>query len=393
MPVNLKQIPDEEPLPTPPAKSRWLLVIILCVITGAMLVLSFWPKNLSTHSAWFWCCALALPFGAGLTAYIIRLRHYENERDRTLWWNHLHQQQRKEHISAGQKAVGILGMSYFTPVASNKLSRALLCGVEGLNSHYSPALQAIVSAALLSPSLKTLTKASYQYRLESNLSGVLRQLASELNQYEGNLLVRLRHDGILHDDQVIKAWKNVSAPFIRTNQVMVTTESDGMMWIDEWLDRKDEAVMLSIESNLFMLPRAQEVESVSALLMASPTWLEKQGVKPQMWVHRPVSVRDAEEAVTETVCWGKIASEQQWYFWRTQVKSDALAEVLQAMDKSGYLSGKKEECILDDILGRPGAAVGNISLICACEHAVASGLPQWVIAGDKSTQMVIVHQG
>lgn len=202
MPVNLKQIPDEEPLPTPPAKSRWLLVIILCVITGAMMVLSFWPKNLSTHSAWFWCCVLMLPSGAGLTAYIIRLRHYENERDRTLWWNHLHQQQRKEHISAGQKAVGILGMSYFTPVASNKLSQALLCGVEGLNSHYSPALQATVSAALLSPSLKTLTKASYQYRLESNLSGVLRQLASELNQYEGNLLVRLRHDGILHDDQV-----------------------------------------------------------------------------------------------------------------------------------------------------------------------------------------------
>lgn len=61
-----------------------------------------------------------------MAGYIARLRHYENERDRVMWWNHLHQKQHNEQVLLGQQAVGVLGMSYTTPVASNKLAAALL---------------------------------------------------------------------------------------------------------------------------------------------------------------------------------------------------------------------------------------------------------------------------
>jgi len=395
MPVHLKQIPHEEPLPSPPRTSRWLLVIILCAIAGAILVLSVWPKELTTYSVWFWFCTLAIPFGVGLLAFIIRLRCYENKRDRVLWWNHLHQQQREEQILLGQKATGILGMSYITPVASNKLSQALLRGASSLQTLYSPVLRNTVSAALLSTPLETLTAAGYQHRLESLLAIVLRQLKAELDKYGESLSIRLSHDGVLNDDQIITAWQNIFTPSASVKEVIASSKNDGMMWIDEWLDSDNEKVVLSVEINLFMLPRDREAESVSALLMASPAWLQKQNIKPQMWVHRPVSVMDVTESVTDAACWGKLNAEQHWYFWRTQLKSDVLAKILQAMEKQGYLANKEGDQSLDDTFGRPGAAAGNISLICACEYAAASGLPQWVIAGDNdnNTQMVVVRPG
>lgn len=45
MPVDLKQIPKAEPLPVPPSKSRWVLAIVIILIAGALLVLSFGQKG------------------------------------------------------------------------------------------------------------------------------------------------------------------------------------------------------------------------------------------------------------------------------------------------------------------------------------------------------------
>lgn len=391
MPVDLKQIPKAEPLPVPPDKSRWLLVVGLLMIAGAVLVLSLWPKGLSTHSAWFWFCTLMVPFAAGLAGYIIRLRHYENERDRVLWWNHLHQKQQDEQIFLGQQAVGVLGMSYATPVASNKLATALLRGGNALQTQYSSTFQTVLTTAPLSPPLKIFNEAEYQSRLESVLNNVIRQLHTELEQFTGNLSVRLHHDGVLKNEQLITAWQMTFPVSYAVSDVSAITESDGLMWIDEWLDRQDDTLLLSVEINLFLQARDQQAESVSALLLASPAWLERQRVKPQMWIHRPVVMKDADESVANVACWGKVTSGSPWYFWRAQVKSDALTAVLQAMDKSDYLSAKKGEQVLDDAFGRPGAAVGNITLICACEHAVVSGLAQWLLVGDETTQMAVVR--
>lgn len=391
MPVDLKQIPKAEPLPVPPDKFRWLLVIALLMITGGVVVLSLWPKGVSTHSAWFWFCTVIAPLGAGLTVYIVRLRHYENERDRVLWWNHLHQKQHDEQILLGQQAVGVLAMSYTTPVASNKLAAALLQGANALQTHYSPGLQPVLTAASLTPLVQTLIDSEYQSRLEAVLTGVIGQLSAELQHFNGNLAVRLQHDGTLKNEQIIALWERIFPASDAVSGVSVSSENDGLMWIDEWLDQQDDTLLLSVEINLFMQPRDRQAESVSALMLASPAWLARQKLHPQMWIHRPVVVKDAEGAVADAVTWGKIASEQPWYFWRSQVNSDALAAVLQAMDTSGYLSSKKGEWVMDDSFGRPAAALGNITLICACEHAVASGLAQWLLVGEQIPQLTVVR--
>ncbi|MBB3321052.1 hypothetical protein [Atlantibacter sp. RC6] len=391
MPVDLKQIPKAEPLPVPPDRSRWFLVIALIGVAGAVLVLTLWPKGLTTHSTWFWFCMLLVPFSAGLAGYIVRLRHYENERDRVMWWNHLHQTQYDEQVSLGRQALGVLGISYTTPVASNKLAAAILQGANVLQSHYSQALQSVLISASLSPALKISNEAEHQSRLEAVLGNVIRQLHSELAQFTGKLVVRLRHDGVLNDEYIITIWQRTFPETYAISDFSISTENDGLMWLDEWLDRRDDTLFLSVEINLFLLARDRQAESVSALLLASPAWLKRQHIKPQMWIHRPVVVRDAEDAVADAANWGDVTVGSPWYFWRTQVKSDALASVLQVMDKSGFLSAKKGEQVLDDAFGRPAAAVANITLICACEHAVNSGMPQWLMIGDQTTQLAVVH--
>ena len=46
----------------------------------------------------------------------------------------------------------------------------------------------------------------------------------------------------------------------------------------------------------------------------------------------------------------------------------------------------------DYLFGNPGAALGNIALLCACESAMTSAKPQWVMMTDKTTHQVIVRQ-
>ncbi|EPS2710160.1 hypothetical protein ACTEV4_004119 [Cronobacter turicensis] len=391
MPVDLKQIPKAEPLPVPPNRSRWFFVIVLTVFAGAVLVLSLWPKGLSTHSTWFWFCTLLVPFSAGLACYVVRLRHYEVERDRVMWWNHLYQKQHDEQVLRGRQAVGVLGMSYTTPVASNKLAAALLQGANALRAQYSQALQSVLTSALLTPTLKISNKEEHQLRLEAMLGNVIRQLHTELARFTGKLVVRLHHDGVLKDEQIVAVWQRAFPESYDVGNVTVSTENDGFIWVDEWLDRQDDTLFLSVEINLFLMARDRQAESVSALLLASPAWLERQHIKPQMWIHRPVLVKDANDAVVEAANWGKVTPGLPWYFWRAQVKNDALAAVLQAMDEVGFLSAKKGEQVLDDVFGRPAAAVGNITLICACEHAVTSGMPQWILVGDNPSQMAVVR--
>lgn len=68
--------------------------------------------------------------------YIFQLRRYENERDRVIWWNHLHQQQYDEQVALGKLAMGVLATAYITPVARNKLAAALLQGGVSFNHFF-----------------------------------------------------------------------------------------------------------------------------------------------------------------------------------------------------------------------------------------------------------------
>lgn len=392
MPVELNKIPGTASLPEPPDKVRWLIITIVIFIAGAAISLYFWPKDLTTHSVWFWFCTLIIPFFAGVISYALRLRSYENECDRIHWWNHLHQEQYEMQVSCGQRYAALLGKSYITPIAKNKLTSALLNMDGQLQYIYSSYLQRSMTTAQLLPHQSNFSVAEYASRLEMYLSELIRMLQPDLSALTDSLSVRIHHDGTLAHAQIQALWEKLYSAAYPVTEFIIETDNDGLMWLDEWLDKQERQVVLSVEINLFGEPKDKYAESVSALLLASPEWVNEYGDEHiSAVIHRPVVVSDDANSFDDALLWGHLAAGDKFSLWRSQLKGKGLTTLLQSMDKSGYMPGIQDDYLLDDLFGCPGAATGNILLICASEHAVSTNLPQWLMTESKTIHQAIVR--
>ncbi|MTH48723.1 hypothetical protein [Intestinirhabdus alba] len=393
MPVELKNIPERIKTPEPPIVLRWLIIIILVTVVGAALALFLWPEGISTHSAWFWFSVIAVPFSVGSACYAFRLLIYENERERVNHWNRLHQEQYDIQVAKGQRCAGLLGKAYITPGACNKLASALLTYGSQLQSTYFAPLRRTFTTARLEPSASHFSKESYSLRLARYLAQLLSVLEPDLSALAGDRLsVRLRHDGMLDDAHIRQIWQEIFPSLYTVDDLAVGEEGDGMMWLDSWLDRREAMLMLSVEINLFTEPRDYQSESVSALLLASPEWLSQHVVQPEAVIHRPVVATEEICTLQDMLRWGKLSIGEAYTLWQEQVDKNALTRLLQQAESIGYAPGQSEKYILDDLFGNAGAAHGNIALLCACEYAVTSGKPQWVMISDKTTHQTIVRQ-
>lgn len=393
MPVELKKIPEKMPIPEPPSVFRWIVIVALITVLGAILALFLWPKEMLTDSAWFWFCILVIPFSVGLISYAFRLRVYENERDRLNYWNQLHQEQHDIKVKKGQRPAGLLGKAFVTPVASNKLASALINYGSQLQSFYFAGLQQTLTTARLEPFHLNFSKETYRKRLTCYLTRVLHMLEPDLSALPTDKLsVRVRHDGVLDNAQIRCIWQDIFPSSYVIDEFVTETEGDGMMWLDTWLDQNAAALMLSVEINLFVVPRNYQSESVSALLLGSPAWLAQNDIKPEVVIHRPVIATEDSQTLEDMLCWGRLIADEVHTLWQWQVNKEALTRLIQQSEKLGYLPGRNESYMAGDLFGHPGVAAGNIALICASEHAVASDKPQWVMMTDQTTHQAIVRQ-
>lgn len=394
MPIELKKIPDKMSLPEPPSASRWLIAIVLISVLGGILALYLWPEKMSTYSAWFWFCIFVIPLSAGLACYAFRLRAYENERDRVNYWNHLHQEQHDIQVKRGRRPAGVLGKAYITPIACNKLASALINHGSQLQSTYFAHFQQALTTARLEPSTSYFSKESYSTRLTGYITQLLRMLEPDLSVLPADSLsVRLRHDGSLDNSQITQIWQAIFPVSYPVDSLVVEQEGDGMMWLDAWLDRNEAALTLSVEINLFMAPQDYQSESISALLLASPAWLTQHDVKPETVIHRPVIATEDACTLEDMLRWGKLSADETHTLWRWRVDKEAMTQLIQQSERLGHSPGQDEGYMPDDLFGNPGAALGNIALLCACEYAMTSGKPQWVMMTDKTTHQAIVRQG
>ncbi|EMX0848820.1 hypothetical protein AAF302_000009 [Pluralibacter gergoviae] len=392
MPVELQKIPGKISEPAPPILSRWLIVILFITGSGIILSLYLWPTDVSTHTDWFRFCTIALPLFSGLICYVIRLRVYENKRERVLYWNHLHREQYEQQVLLGQRSVGLLGKAYITPAGCNKLAAALLRGEGLLRSQYFPHFQSTRMTARLDTSDIIFTEESYKDRLVSYLTKLICMLDSELQAIPGAISVRIQHDGSINNDEFRNIWQGIFPKVYVVKQLLIDTEGDGLMWLDVWMDHQCTPVMLSIEVNLFLEPHNYQTESVSALLLASSKWLSQNNVTPEVVIHRPVVATDNFQSTENMLQWGSLSAKESHVLWRTRIDQDAVVNLAQQAAKLDYSPGEDEVYFLDDIFGRPAAAIGNILLICACEYAIESGKPQWLIAQHKTVHQAIVRR-
>jgi hypothetical protein len=249
-----------------------------------------------------------------------------------------------------------------------------------------------MTTAQLLPHQSDFSAAEYTSRLEMYLNELIRMLQPDLSVLTGSLSVRIHHDGTLAHAQIQESWEKLYSAAYPVTELTIETDNDGLMWLDRWLDKQERQVVLSVEIHLFGEPKDNHAESVSALLLASPEWVNEYGNEHiSAIIHRPVVVNEDTNSFNDALLWGRLPAGDKFILWRSQLKGKGLTFLLQLMDKFGYVPGIQKDYLLDDLFGCPGAATGNILLICASEHAASTNHPQWLMAECKTIHQAIVH--
>jgi hypothetical protein len=395
MPVDLRALPEKRLLPAPLLHGRWCLLVLLCAVALGTLIVLLWPQGHWRATLWFWCCVVVLPVLPGLLIYAVRLLSYERTHDYARSWNQSHEEQKQVLIRQGQRFIGLLATSYCSGVGNHQIALALRRGSKSLQPVYLDSLAQTMRLSQIMPHAQEHTRTEYSRRLTMFLRQVLVGLEPDLQCgiQKQPLRVRIRHNQVLDDDEVLALWHSVWRNKRAVDEVFFATRDDGLLWLDTWLDEPGPyRYLLSLEINLFREPIVEQAESVSIVLLAFPEVCAAQGVTPIAWIHRPVSIVAPAIGLQDAFCWGRILSgDNEHFIWFSQMPADALREVNAALSAAGYPVDIARRHSLDDSFGLPGCAVGNVALILASEQASADRQAQVVILQDVSPQALVVQ--
>lgn len=395
MPVDLRALPEKLSPPQPPRHRRWCLVVLLCALIIGGLVILLWPDNRWRMSLWFWCCALVLPGMFGLVLYALRLLAHERRSEFVESWNQIYVEQEHMLIGQGQRTLALLATSYCSAAGSNQLAQALRVGSKPLQPVYLNATHETMRISQLTPSAQSHTRQEYAQRMGEYFAQVMRGLEPELQTYALNtpLHVRIRHNQVLSDEQVLSLWQACADAKQPTAQITFAHQDDGLLWIDAWLDAPATCeLLLSIEANLFLNPIAEQAESVSAVLLAHADWCKEKNFAAEAVVHRPVQLIDQTQALADVFLWGGLQATEALYFtWDLQMPASLLCDATVALNDAGYPPDSEKRHQVHASLGAPGCAAGNVALIVASEGAKADREAQLVFMQDASPQVCVVQ--
>ncbi|WP_341522093.1 hypothetical protein AABC73_01065 [Pseudomonas sp. G.S.17] len=395
MPVDLRALPEKLSAPLPPSHKRWCLVVLLCALITAGLVVLLWPENRWRMSLWFWCCAVVLPLMLGLVLYAFRLLAFERRVEFVDSWNQTRGEQEQLLITHGQRAIALLATSYCSAAGNNQIAQALRLGSKPLQPFYLEGQERTVRLSQLTPPAQLHTNNEYAARLAAYFDQVMRGIDAELQCYAPDmpLRVRIRHNQVLGDEEVLSLWQSSIGDKHAIDQVVFANQDDGLLWIDAWLDERAPCqCLLSVEVNLFLNPIAEQAESVSAVLLADSDWCVTKGIAPAAIVHRPVQINDQADALKDAVLWGQLQPDTGRYFtWQSQMSPDVVCDANIALTVAGYPPDSEKRQQLDDSFGLPGCAVANVALIVASEGAEADRHAQLIMFHDASSQVCVVQ--
>lgn len=395
MPVDLRALPEKLELPASPGIGRWCLVVLLCAVLGAGLVVLLWPGDPGEMSLWFWCCVVVFPLISGLLLFALRRLVYERQLVFAQGWNQSRGDQEQALIQQGQRAIAMLATSYATAAGNNQLARALRNGSKPLQPTYLTSLAVTLRLSQLAPVAQLYTTQEYAQRLTTYFQQVMRGLEGDFQRLVRTtpVRVRIRHNQVLGDDEVLSLWCLSAGDSLVVDSVVFATQDDGLLWLDAWLDDSEPyPLLLSLEVNLFQQPIAEQGESVSALLLAQPEWCARQNAEPTAWIHRPVPMTNEAHSLQDVLLWGRVEhGDKPFFVWQAQVPGDDLGDMSILMRAAGHSLDIDRCQPLDDSLGTPGSAVGNIALVVASEQATAESQPQLVMLQDVSAQWCVVR--
>ncbi|WP_213877341.1 hypothetical protein [Pseudomonas sp. dw_358] len=394
MPVDLDSVPAKLPMPGTPRVGLWGAIALPGSLLVSGLIVVFWPENIWRQSWWFWACVLVFPLVGALSLFAFGLQAYERRRDFVGSWNRQHDERMQVLLGQGQRTIAVLATAYVTSAGDERLARAILGATRQMKPAFLETDGSSTCMGLLKPPAADRDVDEYRRRLRTHFAHVLKKIEPAVARAatSGVVHVRLRHDGLLSDEAMLGQWQEASASLQIVSQAVIASAPHGLLWLDRWMDDAEEGPpVLSVEVNLLQQPVAGQGESVSAVLLSRSGWARQHQWTPCAWVHRPVMINDQAAGLAEALRWGRAQSGVLPRTWYSQVDKPFMRQ-LALITHASYQPLSLDTCHgLDDCIGAPGAAIGNLALVVSSEQASTEGRAQLLLLMDSFPQACVVR--
>jgi hypothetical protein len=400
MPVELPELEPSESAPGLPRVIVWLVLFVVVMVAAVVIGLLTWSKGEPTGTLWFWIRLIVLPALTWCVMFGLRLHYFDEETERLQAEREVRRQDRDKALLFASEPLAVLGCAYLVASGSTDVASKIAEGE--LTLHAGTSLAGISAVRHSALELKEDLEAPGRYRACFN--SVLERIAGAVTAVPDKLpfSISLHLPSGEDQDELLNTWQSCwEEKNLRAVKATPLAVDQGLMAVDEWLDirggRSLERVTLFVSVQLHDDSPQMSAEAAVGVLLAWAPLAERNGLKAQALLHRPVETGKAglHAALSTALLWGKTTAADVSDLWQAGLTGTDKTAFLQAasdmklgVSETTGLSGVHD---IDLAVGRSAVCAGWLAVALGIEHAVQTGTPQLMAWREGSLRLAVVH--
>ncbi len=386
MSYSLKDLPKCYPRQVPPKISRWLAVLVMMLVISIMLMRIFGRYIDNSH---FWMLAIGTPLVVWIVCFTIRMWAWSLQDSKANGFDRRREQWILSETRRARRALQVLNTTFIT---AHQEDEQRSVADDMLNNH------SIIISQSDWKGEKSRRLSRITAEPEDTPGLVISRLFSELiadlpvHQFPENasLVVILDVSSSLPLPTVRNIWQEAWQESGITC-ALEYTDSSGPGVVNHWLDHriKDDAMLLIVGLQIDPVVSNNTAEAAVALLLGNR--LTQEALEPLALLHRPDAAPTGElrEGMNMAAYNVPLKENIVKNLWLAGLTGKQRAEVIECQNAHPAQSVEDEAVIsLDTSMGHAGAAAPWLVIAAATEIARQTQLPQMIICGD-TTQNVL----
>jgi hypothetical protein len=386
MPYSLKHLPECYPRPVPPKASRWFAVLVAMLVISVILMRIFGRFIDNSH---FWIFAIGTPVVVWIVSFTIRIWAWSLQDSKANGFDRRREQWILSETRRARRALQVLNTKFITAHQEDEQASV---AIKIFNNH------SIIISQSDWKGEKSMRLSRITAEPEDTPGLVISRLFSELiadlpvHQLPENasLVVILDVSSSLPFPAVRNIWQEAWQESGITC-ALEYTDSNGPGVLNHWLDHriKDEAMLLIVGLQIDPVVSNNTAEAAVALLLGNR--LTQEALKPLALLHRPDAAPSGELSKGMNMAAYNVPLKENIVknLWLAGLTSEQRAEVIACQNAHPAQAVENEAVIsLDTSMGHAGAAAPWLAIAAATEIARQTQLPQMIVCGD-TTQNVL----
>lgn len=442
MPITLEDIPAADETTVPPLRVWvWLLLLLLCLLAGALYGWLFWPAGKPVMTLAWWSRVLIWPLCGYAALLGVRLWWHDHGHNAVLDWNADRETLLAEETLRGQQPLYLYAIAQQCALGSDGLAARLLAGDSALTATAIDGVGHVICARFPVDFLaQALPEAAPEalpddvdeeaFASDEDVAAMEIALALEADanlpmvpsaeaapphspaswlprvfvQLLQTLLPQLQ---TLHSPpRVVLSWAPALAasdPLAHWQQACARcgvslpppdTAEQGLLLLDRCLEQAAPlTLLLSVHGH--ETPPAGSGDAAVALLFGPELPSAAEDMPPLAWLNRPEQLGRAGNSVTQSLayalCWSTLPASDVEQVWLAVPPGADQVAVLTALAELPLPTAAHPRIDVAAALGNVGQTAGWLSLAVAAEHAANSGKPQLVIASDPLPVALVIE--